>query len=115
MTTPNLTENHPRVVFERLFGEGGTTDAKVRAARSNGSTRWSRQLFTDWDPKRDFSFALLHAERLTRMPAPASDRATAAISARAAASSSLSPASVRRRSWTSTGAAYDVSVKYVPL
>ena len=26
-------ENDPRVVFERLFGEGGTTDAKVRAAR----------------------------------------------------------------------------------
>jgi Protein of unknown function (DUF1552) len=23
-TTPNLTENHPRVVFERLFGDGGT-------------------------------------------------------------------------------------------
>jgi alkylation response protein AidB-like acyl-CoA dehydrogenase len=41
--------------------------AKVRAARSNGSARWSRQLFSDWDPKRDFSFALLHAERLTRI------------------------------------------------
>jgi hypothetical protein len=41
--------------------------AKVRAARSNGNARWSRQLFTDWDPKRDFSFALLHAERLTRI------------------------------------------------
>jgi alkylation response protein AidB-like acyl-CoA dehydrogenase len=41
--------------------------AKVRAARSNGHARWSRQLFTDWDPKRDFSFALLHAERLTRI------------------------------------------------
>jgi hypothetical protein len=41
--------------------------AKVRAARSNGSARWSRQLLTDWDPKRDFSFALLHAERLTRI------------------------------------------------
>jgi alkylation response protein AidB-like acyl-CoA dehydrogenase len=41
--------------------------AKVRAARSNGGPRWSRQLFSSWDPKRDFSFALLHAERLTRL------------------------------------------------
>ena len=32
-TTPLPMENDPRVVFERLFGEGGTTDAKVRAAR----------------------------------------------------------------------------------
>jgi alkylation response protein AidB-like acyl-CoA dehydrogenase len=41
--------------------------AKVRAERSNGNARWYRQLFADWDPKRDFSFALLHAERLTRI------------------------------------------------
>jgi 3-(methylthio)propanoyl-CoA dehydrogenase len=41
--------------------------AKVRSARDSGNMRWSRQLFTDWDPKRDFSFALLHAERLTRI------------------------------------------------
>ena len=32
-TTPLPMENDPRVVFERLFGEGGTTDARVRAAR----------------------------------------------------------------------------------
>jgi len=31
-TTPNLTENHPRVVFERLFGDGG--NGAERAARS---------------------------------------------------------------------------------
>jgi hypothetical protein len=30
----------------------------------------------DWDPKRDFAFALLHAERLTRILA---DEASAAI------------------------------------
>lgn len=41
--------------------------SKVRAVRSNGDARWSRQLLTNWDPKRDFSFALLHAERLTRI------------------------------------------------
>jgi hypothetical protein len=32
-TTPLPMENDPRVVFERLFGDGGTTDAKARAAR----------------------------------------------------------------------------------
>jgi len=40
--------------------------AKVRTARGNGGP-YSRELFTKWDPKRDFSFALLHAERLTRL------------------------------------------------
>ncbi len=30
-TTPNVMETHPRVVFERLFGDGGS--AKVRAAQ----------------------------------------------------------------------------------
>lgn len=32
-TTPLPMENDPRAVFERLFGEGGTTDARLRAAR----------------------------------------------------------------------------------
>ena len=32
-TTPLPMENDPRAVFERLFGEGGTTDAAVRTAR----------------------------------------------------------------------------------
>jgi Protein of unknown function (DUF1552) len=32
-TTPLPMENDPRVVFERLFGDGGTTDAQARAAR----------------------------------------------------------------------------------
>ena len=31
--TPLPTQNNPRVVFERLFGDAGTTDSKVRAAR----------------------------------------------------------------------------------
>ena len=30
-------------------------------------TRWTEQLFNDWDPKKDFSFALLHAEHLTQI------------------------------------------------
>jgi 3-(methylthio)propanoyl-CoA dehydrogenase len=41
--------------------------AKFRTARGNGASAFSRALFTRWDPKRDFSFALLHAERLTRL------------------------------------------------
>jgi hypothetical protein len=28
-TTPNLTENHPRVVFERLFGDGGSSTERL--------------------------------------------------------------------------------------
>jgi hypothetical protein len=32
--TPNPVEISPRVVFERLFGEGGTTDPAVRAKRT---------------------------------------------------------------------------------
>jgi hypothetical protein len=32
-TTPLPMEDNPRVVFERLFGDGGSTDAGVRAAR----------------------------------------------------------------------------------
>ena len=31
--TPLPTQNNPRVVFERLFGDAGTTDPKVRLAR----------------------------------------------------------------------------------
>lgn len=30
-------------------------------------TKWTEQLFNDWDPKKDFSFALLHAENLTQI------------------------------------------------
>ncbi|MCU1385135.1 MAG: hypothetical protein JWL71_3832 [Acidobacteria bacterium] len=32
-TTPQPMENDPRAVFERLFGDSGSTDAKVRLAR----------------------------------------------------------------------------------
>ncbi|HEX4999801.1 MAG TPA: DUF1552 domain-containing protein [Terriglobia bacterium] len=34
-TTPNMTEAHPRLVFERLFGDGGSPDQmRVRAQRA---------------------------------------------------------------------------------
>jgi hypothetical protein len=36
-TTPNPTESHPRLVFERLFGDGGTADARRARARSEAS------------------------------------------------------------------------------
>jgi hypothetical protein len=36
-TTPNLTENHPRVVFERLFGDGGSSAERLARARTTGS------------------------------------------------------------------------------
>lgn len=39
-TTPLAMEHNPRVVFERMFGDGGSTDARVRLAR----TRKSRSL-----------------------------------------------------------------------
>ena len=35
--TPNPTESHPRVVFERLFGDGGSAAARLARARSEGS------------------------------------------------------------------------------
>ena len=36
-TTPNLAEIHPRVVFERLFGDGGTSAERLARARVTGS------------------------------------------------------------------------------
>jgi hypothetical protein len=36
-TTPMPMENRPRVIFERLFGEAGSTDPKVRQARRKGN------------------------------------------------------------------------------
>lgn len=36
-TTPNLTEVHPRLVFERLFGDGGSAADRQRQARERGS------------------------------------------------------------------------------
>jgi len=36
-TTPNPTEAHPRIVFERLFGDGGTAQQRAAQAKSTGS------------------------------------------------------------------------------
>jgi hypothetical protein len=36
-TTPLPTENNPRIVFERLFGDGGSPEQRLRQARQNRS------------------------------------------------------------------------------
>jgi hypothetical protein len=36
-TTPNPAEEHPRMVFERLFGDGGTPEQRMARMRINGS------------------------------------------------------------------------------
>ncbi|MDX1563283.1 MAG: DUF1552 domain-containing protein, partial [Gammaproteobacteria bacterium] len=36
-TTPNVAELHPRIVFERLFGDGGTSAERLARARVTGS------------------------------------------------------------------------------
>jgi hypothetical protein len=36
-TTPNMTEIHPRVVFERLFGDGGTGAEQLTRVKNTGS------------------------------------------------------------------------------
>lgn len=36
-TTPNMTEAHPRLVFERLFGDGGSPEQLLARARRAGS------------------------------------------------------------------------------
>ena len=44
-----------------------TATSKLRTLRGRPLTSWPGALTGGWDPKRDFSWALLHAERLTRM------------------------------------------------
>jgi hypothetical protein len=36
-STPNIPENQPRVVFERLFGDGGSTAQRLARAKKTGS------------------------------------------------------------------------------
>jgi hypothetical protein len=36
-STPNPAESHPRVVFERLFGDGGTPEQRLARMKRNGS------------------------------------------------------------------------------
>jgi hypothetical protein len=41
--------------------------SKLKTLSRKPLPSWQRELFSQWNPKRDFSFALLHAERLTRI------------------------------------------------
>lgn len=46
-----------------------TAADKLRGLGKHKITEWSKEFFQNWDPKRDFAYAMLHAERLTRIMA----------------------------------------------
>jgi alkylation response protein AidB-like acyl-CoA dehydrogenase len=44
-----------------------TAGAKFKQVRREPLAEWLEKLSKDWDPKRDFAFAMLHAERFMRL------------------------------------------------
>jgi alkylation response protein AidB-like acyl-CoA dehydrogenase len=44
-----------------------TAGDKVKALRGKPMAEWTEELTKNWDPKRDFAFAMLHAERLIQL------------------------------------------------
>jgi hypothetical protein len=44
-----------------------TATDKVRALSDKPMAQWSQAFLHDWNPKRDFAWAMLHAERLTKI------------------------------------------------
>ncbi|MCA9598765.1 MAG: acyl-CoA dehydrogenase family protein [Myxococcales bacterium] len=44
-----------------------TAGAKVRGLSGKPLSEWPTAFFKNWDPKRDFAVAMLHAERLTQL------------------------------------------------
>jgi hypothetical protein len=44
-----------------------TAANKLKALTGKPVTSWAGQFLKNWDPKRDFAFAMLHAERLIRV------------------------------------------------
>jgi hypothetical protein len=44
-----------------------TATDKVRSLSDKPVAQWTEAFFKDWNPKRDFAYAMLHAERLTRI------------------------------------------------
>ncbi len=44
-----------------------TAGNKVKALRGKPISEWSDELTKNWDPKRDFAYAMLHAERLIQL------------------------------------------------
>ena len=61
-TLPLMTENNPRVVFERLFGASDSTDPKVRAARLQSGPEHARF----GDGSREAAAAAARGRRTTR-------------------------------------------------
>jgi hypothetical protein len=44
-----------------------TAQDKYRGLKGQPVTEWPERFLKNWDPKRDFAYAMLHAERLTRI------------------------------------------------
>jgi 3-(methylthio)propanoyl-CoA dehydrogenase len=44
-----------------------TATDKVRSLQGKPLASWPREFLKNWNPKRDFAFAMLHAENLTQM------------------------------------------------
>lgn len=44
-----------------------TATDKFRSLSGKPLSQWKRAVTSDWNPKRDFAYAMLHAERLTRI------------------------------------------------
>ena len=44
-----------------------TLAGKVKTVQKEPIANWAKAFTQEWNPKRDFSFAMLHAERLTRL------------------------------------------------
>ena len=44
-----------------------TAASKVRSLAGKPISAWPKAFLENWDPKRDFAYAMLHAERLTRL------------------------------------------------
>jgi len=44
-----------------------TATDKFRSLTGKPLSQWKRAVTTEWNPKRDFAYAMLHAERLTRI------------------------------------------------
>ena len=46
-----------------------TATDKLRSLGKHKVREWSKEFFQNWEPRRDFAYAMLHAERLTRLMA----------------------------------------------
>ncbi|GAB4207660.1 MAG: acyl-CoA dehydrogenase family protein [Sandaracinaceae bacterium] len=56
-----LESDAVRLLIVRTAGD------KLRSVKDRPITEWAGALSKNWNPKRDFAFAMLHAERLTRV------------------------------------------------